>query len=65
MFNKSMSNAVRVAAGVVSVLAVSAANAATDVTAITGAGTEIAAVGAAVFVVYVGIKLTKWIRRAL
>ena len=41
------------------------AQAATDVTAITGAGTEIAAVGAAVFVVYVGIKLTKWIRRAL
>jgi uncharacterized protein YraI len=42
-----------------------AANAATDVTAITGAGTEIAAVGAAVFVVMIGIKLVKWIRRAL
>lgn len=42
-----------------------ASQAATDVTAITGAGTEIAAVGAAVFVVYVGIKLVKWIRRAL
>jgi len=41
------------------------ANAAVDVTAITGAGTDIAAVGAAVFVVAVGIKLFKWIRRAL
>lgn len=42
-----------------------ASQAATDLTAITGAGTEIAAVGAAVFVVMVGIKLVKWIRRAL
>ena len=36
-----------------------------DTTAITGAGTQIALVGAAVFTVYVGIKLYKWIRRAL
>jgi hypothetical protein len=42
-----------------------ASHAATDVTAITAAGTEIALVGAAVFAVYVGIKLVKWIRRAL
>lgn len=42
-----------------------AANAAADLTAITGAGVEIAAVGAAVFAVAVGIKLFKWIRRAL
>lgn len=37
----------------------------TDTTAISNAGSEIAAVGAAVFGVYVAIKLTKWIRRAL
>lgn len=44
---------------------VSSAQAAMDVTAITGAGTDIALVGSAVFVVMVGIKLTKWVRRAL
>ena len=42
-----------------------AANAAVDVTAVTAAGTDIALVGAAVFAVFVGIKLFKWIRRAL
>ena len=42
-----------------------ASQAAVDVTAITAAGTDIAAVGAAVFAVFVGIKLYKWIRRAL
>lgn len=47
------------------VAGIASANAAMDVTAITGAGTDIAAVGAAVFVVMVGIKLTKWVRRAL
>lgn len=36
-----------------------------DITAITGANADIALVGAAVFVVMVGIKLTKWVRRAL
>ncbi|HSX64200.1 MAG TPA: major capsid protein [Pseudoxanthomonas sp.] len=41
------------------------ANAAVDTTAIAGAGTDIAAVGVAVFAVIVGIKLVKWIRRAL
>lgn len=52
-----------VAAGV---LAVSAgAQAAVDVTAVTGAGADIAIVGAAVFAVAVGVKLFKWIRSAL
>ncbi|KAF3999445.1 major capsid protein [Glaciimonas immobilis] len=36
-----------------------------DVTAITGAGTNVALVGAAVFGVFVGVKLYKWIRAAL
>lgn len=40
-------------------------HAAVDITAITAAGTDIAAVGAAVFALYVGIKLFKWVRRAL
>lgn len=44
---------------------VGSANAAVDITAITGAGTDVAAVGAAVFALAVGIKLYKWIRRAL
>ena len=60
-----MSKSVRYGLAVAGVFGVGAANAATDITAITGAGTEIAAVGAAVFVVMVAIKLTKWIRRAL
>lgn len=42
-----------------------AASAATSVEAITAAGTDIAAVGGAVFVVYVGIKVFKWVRQAL
>ena len=42
-----------------------AANAAVDVTAVTGANTDIVAVGTAVFAVMVAIKLTKWIRRVL
>lgn len=33
--------------------------------AIAGAGADIATVGGAVFLVMVGIKLVKWIRRAL
>lgn len=52
-------------AGVLALAGVSSAHAAIDVTAITAAGADIALVGAAVFVVYVGIKLYKWIRRAL
>lgn len=55
----------RGAVGGLVLVSVGAANAAVDVTAITGAGTDIAAVGAAVFAVAVGIKLFKWIRRAL
>lgn len=39
--------------------------AAVDVTAVTAAGADIAAVGVAVFAVIVGIKVIKWIRRAL
>lgn len=41
------------------------AHAAIDTAAVTGAGTDVAAVGAAVFAVYVGVKLFKWIRAAL
>jgi hypothetical protein len=55
----------RAVAGAVALGALGSANAAVDITAITGAGTDIATVGAAVFVVAVGIKLFKWIRRAL
>lgn len=58
---KTIRNVVAFAA----VAGVGAANAAMDVTAITGAGTDIALVGGAVFVVMIGIKLTKWVRRAL
>lgn len=39
--------------------------AAVDVTQVTAAATDIAAVGAAVFAVYIAIKLVHWIRRAL
>lgn len=45
--------------------AMAAANAAVDVTAVNDAVVDIATVGAAVFGVYVAIKLTKWVRRAL
>lgn len=56
--------------GLVAVGALSAgfANAAVDAaatTAIAGAATDVATVGGAVFLVMVGIKLVKWIRRAL
>lgn len=52
--------------GAGAVLVSAAASAAgPDVTAITSAGTDIATVGAAVFAIYIGIKLVKWIRRAL
>jgi|EndMetStandDraft_4_1072995.scaffolds.fasta_scaffold3465149_1 hypothetical protein len=36
-----------------------------DISTITGAGASIASIGAAVFAVYVGIKLFKWARSAL
>ena len=51
------------AAGVLA--AAGAANATVDITAITASSADVAAVGAAVFAVAVGIKLYKWIRRAL
>lgn len=46
-------------------VASASAHAAPDVTTITAAGADVAAIGAAVFSVYVGIKLVKWVRRAL
>lgn len=36
-----------------------------DVSAITAAGADVAIVGAAVFAVYVGAKVFKWVRAAL
>lgn len=44
---------------------VGAANAVIDVSAITAAGVDVAAVGAAVFLVYVGIKVFKMVRASL
>lgn len=38
---------------------------AVDVAAITAAGADVALVGAAIFVLMVGIKVFKWVRRAL
>lgn len=60
-----MSKSIQRGLALAGVFGVGAANAATDVTAVTAAATDIAAVGAAVFGVMVAIKLTKWIRRAL
>jgi len=42
-----------------------AADAGPDITPITTAGTTVAAIGTAVFAVYVGIKVFKWARSAL
>lgn len=55
----------KVAVAVGAAVATGAANAAVDVTPITGAGTDVATVGAAVFALIVGIKAFKWVRRAL
>lgn len=44
---------------------ISMANAAVDVSGITAAGTDVATVGAAVFLVYIGVKVYHWVRRAL
>lgn len=52
----------------VGALAAGVAHAEVDTTAmaaIVGAGADVATVGGAVFLVMVGIKLVKWIRRAL
>lgn len=58
-----------VAAGVIGATAVQQAQAAVDVTAvvseISGASAPIALIGAAVLVVMVGIKVFKWVRRAM
>ena len=57
---------VRIAPVAAGLLAASGfASAAVDTAAITAAGTDVAAIGAAVFVVMVGIKVFKWVRRAL
>ena len=59
----------KVGAGVGALFGAGAASAATDVTAVTteiaGAATPIAAIGAAVLLVLVGIKVYKWVRRAM
>ena len=63
--NKQFKTIVTRGAALAALASAGAANAAVDVTAVTAAGTDIAAVGVAVFAVMVGIKLVKWIRRAL
>lgn len=66
--NKTLRNAL-VAAGVIAATAVQQAQAAVDVTAvvteISGASAPIALIGGASLVVAVGIKVYKWVRRAL
>lgn len=60
-------NKLVLAGGVGSVLmgAAEFANASVDISAITSSGTDIATVGAAVFIVYVAVKAYHWIRRVL
>jgi hypothetical protein len=58
-------NTLRGLVAVGSLTAAGASQAAIDTTAITAAGADIALVGGAVFAVYVGVKLFKWIRSAL
>lgn len=60
-----MKHASKIAAGVIAAVTAGAASAAVDTSAITAAGADIALVGTAVFAVYVGVKLFKWIRSAL
>lgn len=52
-------------AALAATLAATGSQAAIDVAPITAASTDIAAVGVAVFGVFVAIHLVKWIRRAL
>ena len=59
------SRRVFVAAASLTTLAAHAAAGDPDLSAITAAGATVATVGAAVFTVYVGIKVIKWVRRAL
>ena len=51
--------------GAVAAGAMESANAAIDISGITGAGADVALVGAAVFLVYIGVKVFKWVRSAL
>lgn len=66
--NKTLRNAL-IAAGVIAATAVQQAQAAVDVTAvvteISGASAPIALIGGASLIVAVGIKVYKWVRRAL
>lgn len=66
--NKTLSNAL-IAAGVIAATAAQQAQAAVDVTAVVteigGAAAPIAAIGSAVLLVMVGIKVFKWVRRAM
>lgn len=66
--NKTLRNAL-VAAGVIAATAVQQAQAAVDVAAvvteISGASAPIALIGGASLIVAVGIKVYKWVRRAL
>lgn len=53
------------AVGAALALAAEGAFAAMDVSGIASAGTDIAAVGAAVFLIFIAVKLVHWVRRAL
>lgn len=60
---KRAAGLVAIGAGV-TLATVSDAFATVDVTSITAAATDVAAVGAAVFAVIVGVKAWKWVRAA-
>lgn len=62
---KTLKIAAVAAAAAAPMLALANSAPAVDTSAITATLTPIAAVGAAVFAVAVGIKLFKWVRRAL
>jgi hypothetical protein len=66
--NKTLRNAL-IAAGVIAETAAQQAQAAVDVTGVVteigGAAAPIAAIGSAVLLVMVGIKVFKWVRRAM
>jgi hypothetical protein len=58
-------NKAKVAAAAVAAGGMQLSNAAVDVAGITAAGADVATVGAAVFLVYIGVKVYHWVRRAL
>lgn len=62
--NKSIKRGLAAAASLV-IAGTTHAATTVDTTAITDAGTAVATVGGAVFALTVGIKVWKWIRRAL